>query len=313
MLGISKRRIPAGLPGAGIAVLRVHYSADPTMTPERVEILRGTYTSKARWDREMEIAYEALEGELYYPEWDREANICEPFDVSNPDEWTIYMGCDPHPRTPTAFTWRAFNRHGDSVQCGEFWPNEPIFQKAIKDDKKGNKFSVKEYCDALDFFESDSMDKPSPFDWSRGRKLKVYQRYMDTFGKAANSDEGPDFFETYRKHGYHFQPATKGTNNLAAARDSIGAAMIPVEITTGSSTIWRAPFRVFFGCDEVIKEYERVRYPEGEPLKPKDEKVLTYRKHCIDCNEYIETARPRFVLQRRVSNDYEPIYPNLGR
>lgn len=268
------------------------------MTPERVEQLRKTYTSKARWEREMEIAYEALEGELYYPEWNREANVCEPFDVSDPEYWTIYNACDPHPRTPSCFVWRAFNKYGDDVVCGELWPSE--------------RFSVAAFADAIDLLESDSLNKPVPFDWARGKKLRIHQRYMDTFGSAANSDEGSDFFAAYRKYGLHFQPAIKGSNNLATARDAIGRRLIPVEITTGHGTAKRAPMRVFEGCNETIKEMERVRYPEGEPLRPADEKPLTYRKHCLDCIEYIETASPDFRPPHRQGSAYEPIYPNLG-
>lgn len=299
MLGISKRRIPDGFPGAGVAILRVHYSADPKMTAERVEQLRKTYTSKARWDREMEIAYEALEGELYYPEWNREANTCEPFDVSNPDIWTIYMGCDPHTRTPTAMAWVAFNAYGDSVVCGELWPSARHF--------------VFEMADAVRLFESDSMYKPSPFDWACGKKLKIYQRYMDTFGSGADVKEGTDYFKAYREEGLVFQPALKSQGRIGAARDEIGHQLTPVEITMGNSVQWRAPMRVFEGCEETIREFERVRYPEGEPLRPSDEKPLTYRKHCLDCITYIQTASPSFVLQRRGDSGFEPIYPNLGR
>ena len=85
MQGVSLRRVPEGQPGAGMAVLRLHYSADPERwSEEQVRRLRGTYTSDARWRREMEVEYEALEGELLYPEFSRDRNSCEPFDVSDP-------------------------------------------------------------------------------------------------------------------------------------------------------------------------------------------------------------------------------------
>ena len=99
MTGMSLRRIPEGFPAAGIPVFRLHYTADPSFTPEKIADLAKKYTSEARRRREMEVEYEALEGELMYSQFNRERNLCEPFDVSDTEYWTIWMGLDPHPRT----------------------------------------------------------------------------------------------------------------------------------------------------------------------------------------------------------------------
>src|SRR6266436_690145 len=77
VIGVSLRRIPPGLPAAGIPVVRIHVDADPTMTDAKREILRAKYTSEARYRREIEIEYEALEGELVLPEFSRKTNLCE--------------------------------------------------------------------------------------------------------------------------------------------------------------------------------------------------------------------------------------------
>lgn len=69
--GVSIRRIPTGLPGAGIPIIRLHVSADPNFGPDKQAALRSKYTSEARYRREIEIEYEALEGELLYPEFNR--------------------------------------------------------------------------------------------------------------------------------------------------------------------------------------------------------------------------------------------------
>ena len=74
MQGVSIRVIPEGKPGAGIPVVKLLYTAGPTMTEERLAALRTKYTSEARFRREMLIEYEALEGELLYPEFNRERN-----------------------------------------------------------------------------------------------------------------------------------------------------------------------------------------------------------------------------------------------
>ena len=305
MRGLSLRQIPEGRPGAGIKIARLHFLADPTMTPERVASLRSQYTSDARWRREMEIQYEALQGELLYPEFHRELSVCEPFDVSDPGCWTIYHACDPHGRTPHAFIWEAFNKFGDRAVCGELWTGR---------DHPEERPTVAQYSGLLKWIESDSYDKPESFDWSRGKKLHIHYRVMDTHGAAVNSDEGKDYFETYRSHGFNYFSALKGEVRLAVARDLVGNSLLPLEITTATGKSIRSRMRVFEGCVETIDEFERVRYPEGDPERPSDEKPMTYRKHLLDGLHYIETARPRFVVPKwlRRRSTREPIYSSTG-
>lgn len=274
------------------------------MTQERVALLRSRYSSPARWARELEIEYEALEGSLLYPEFTTQYNVCEPFDVTDVWRWTIWMGADPHMRTKHAFCWRAFNSDGDSVVCGEFWPAHVA-----------ESLSVREYAEAIEWIESDSEDKLPNWRWANGKKLDVKYRYMDTHGLAANSDEGVDFFEAYRGRGLFFQPATKGHAALAFARDAIGALMKPVPVTMpDGSEKQRARFKVFRTCPELISEYQNVRYPEGDAERAADERPMTYRKHVLDACHYIETAHPGFVLPKHPhGSTFVPIYPNLGR
>lgn len=329
--GVSLRRIPEGLPGAGIAVVRLHYSADPTMTAQRVFSLRERYTSEARWRREMEIEYEALEGELLYPEFSRQHNLIAPFDVSDAERWTIWMALDPHPRTAHAMVWEAFNSRHDRVVCGEFWPEFGTRYGPTD----GIRWKVRDYVQAIQLFESDSECKPAPFEWARGKRLKVHRRLMDTYGKASNADAGDyeDYFDQYRKIGMefskeainrpseqvnlHFDAALKGQNNLAKAYDSIGRAL--------QSRIDAPPaLRVFADCYETIEEFENVRYPKSEKKRGDDfgldvgagkdagERPISYQKHCLDCLAYIETARPQFMMAHRPVSTRQPIYPNTA-
>lgn len=282
MIGVSLRRIPPDRPGAGIPVVRLHYTADPSFTPEQIAKLKSTYTSEARWNRELEIDYEALEGELLYPNFKPDVNLCDSFDVSDTSRWTIYMGADPHPRTPHAFVWEAVSVRGDRIICGELWPM--------------TRYPVSEYADAIKMLEGDSMFKPEPFEWARGKKLRVHERFMDTFGRAANSDEGEDYFETYAKYKLMFMPALKGEKNLAKAQDEINRMLKARVDEHGRPAL--SIMHVFRGCKEIIGEFQNVRYPEGDPMKPGDERPVTYRKHCLDCAHYIETQQPRFVMLR---------------
>ena len=272
-------------------VRRLHYSADTNRwPPEAVARLRATYTSDARWRREMEIEYEALEGELLYPQFSRDRNIVNPFDVSDPEYWTIWMGLDPHPRTAHGIVWEAFNKHGDQVVCGEAWPEWGTRYGPTD----GKRWSTRDYAEMIKFFESDSEQKPSPFEWAKGKVLMVGgRRFMDTFGKATYSDEGDeDYFAAYARLGNElginlvFQPALKGHNNLAKAQDSIARKLLP------SAGDGPPILRIFADCYELQDELENVRFPEGDPKRPKDERPITYKKHVIDAVHYIETQRP---------------------
>ena len=257
----------------------------------------------------MEIQALAIEGELLYPQFNRERNICQPFDVSDPEYWTLYMALDPHPRTAHAMVWEAFNKYRDRVVVGEMWPEWGTRYGPTN----GVRWSTRDYAEAIKLFESDSEYKPSPFLWAKGKKLHVGgRRFMDTFGSGANSDEGEDFFETYRRLGnelninLNFQPALKGHNNLAKAQDSIARALMP--------TLQGPPIlKIFADCDELIEELENVRFPEGDPERPSDERPLTYRKHVIDCVHYIETARPGFIMLRPRFSGPLPFDPRVPR
>lgn len=315
MQGVTFREIPAGKPGAGIPVVRLHYSADPTMTPERLQALRSKYTSEARYNREMEIQYEALEGELLYPEFRRERNLCDPFDVSDRDRWTLYMALDPHPRTAHAMAWEAVNKHGDRVVCGEFWPEFGTPFGATD----GIRWHTREYAEWIQFFESDSEDKPEPFLWARGKRLFVHRRFMDTFGSAANSDEGEDYFETYRRLGFeltkkevaraswsvnlHFDPALKGHDNLAKAQDSIARHLMPQQNANGEN-MGPPQMRIFSTLHELIDEMENVRFKEGEAEKISDERVVTYQKHCIGEGVPVLTSRGKIPIESVRPGDF---------
>lgn len=309
-----------------MAVLRLHYSADPQRwSNEVVDQLRATYTSDARWRREMEVEYEALEGELLYPEFARGRNLVEPFDVSDPERWTIYMALDPHPRTAHALVWEAFNKHKDRVVCGEFWPEFGTRYGPVD----GVRWKTRDYAEAIQLFESDSEVKPAPFVWARGKRLRVFRRYMDTYGKGVGDDgwDGEDYFESYRKAGEEltkeaviaskatdqvnlsFTAALKGHDNLAKAADSIGQALSARVDSQGR--IARPQMMVFNDLYELIDEFENVRFPKAERKrgddfgndasagKESEEKVITYQKHILDGLHYIETGRPEFIMPKR--------------
>ncbi len=91
----------------GFQVLRLHYSSDPNKDPATeagrlwMEQAKAGM-SDARWRKEYEIDYGALGGQLVFPEFDPGIHVVEESRL-DPSQWTVWMACDPHPRTPHAF------------------------------------------------------------------------------------------------------------------------------------------------------------------------------------------------------------------
>lgn len=251
----------------------------------------------------MEIEYEALEGELYYPEFKFDRNVCAPHeDVLNVNHWTVWMGADPHGRTPDAFLWEAYSDIGESRTIGELW-------------MPGQRFTRFELADTIKWIESDATDKPNAFDWAQGIPIVVRRRHMDTHGKAFDDKvAGKDAFDTYQDYGLQFDVASKSSADLENARDQIAKEFLPKALG-GMGEGYDMPMRqVFSTCGEIINQYQKVRYPEGEIERPADERPMTYRKHLLDCSHYIRTANPGYLLPRRKGGGgFTPIYPNLGR
>lgn len=303
--GVSLRRLANGIP-----VLRVHFTADPTMTLERVAEMRTKYPHPGLFNRELNIEYEALEGERLFPEYSKDYNdleSLEPFDVWDPELWTIFHACDPHGRTPNTFLWEAINKHGDRIVCGELWAENP-------EGSGLRPHASEESCaDIVKWIESDSESKPACFSWAEGHKLKIYKRVMDTHGSAINSESGgQDFFRTFSDLGLEYYKAHKSEQINSRSRSSLSRLLTPVAMTIGNETWMQPQLRIFRGCRELRAELEDARYPEGEILKMADEKPETYRKHAIDCLTYIESEEPRFVPQHGRLSAFKPLNPATG-
>lgn len=291
--GVTLRRIP----GSDIPVLRIHYSADDSLSAERIASMKAKYTNPQIWAREMEVEYEALEGERVFPEYSPSINDAPPFDCSDPRYWTIWHACDPHGRTPNAFNWVGFGSDGDAFVLGEMWPKR--------------RYSVKECSENIKWLESDSRDKPDNF--LPGRSLKVFRRVMDTHGKAINAeDAGEDFFKEFRKNGLSYQPAKKSSQILQVARDRIGRMLTADKVVSAQGISSLPRLYVSLACPETRDEFENVRYASGDIERPSEEMPITYRKHLLDCVIYIFSEGARFVTVKRQADTFVPIYDSTG-
>ena len=124
MKGISTRTTKLGF-----NILRLHYTADPDKDPATPagkrwleEAKRGM--SDARWRQEHEIDYGALGGQLVFPGFDESVHVVQARMPLDPAYTTVWLACDPHPRTAHAFLWLAVNREDEFAVAWSWWPQE---------------------------------------------------------------------------------------------------------------------------------------------------------------------------------------------
>jgi hypothetical protein len=292
MRGLSKRTTKLGF-----KVLRLHYSADPDKDPKTLEgkkwyaeARKGM--SEARFRQEYEIDYGALGGQLVFPEFDESVHLVHHSSVAiDPAYWTVWMACDPHPRTAHAFVWLAVNREGEMVVPWAWWP-------------EGERFTVKEYAEKLKIVDNSSLN------------LRPYYQLMDVAGKSFNATEELSYFDAYRDAGVYFNPAK--TNRDLSGYDLINDALKPVPFMIGNEEKMKPRLTILGKCgdnDQLAYQLKNLRFREWKgnvtdkdpPEEPEDK-----RRHLVDCLSYILLDGPRFVEQRKSRSTFEPLYPSLG-
>jgi len=274
--------------------MRLHYSADPDKDPAteagRLWLAQAkSGMSEARWRKEYEIDYGALGGQLVFPGFDSSIHIVPEFRM-RPEQWTIWMACDPHPRTPHAFVWLGINREQEMVVKFSWWPNNfvrPDFHA-----------TVKHYVDSVKLVENE-------LGW------KVYNRVMDVAGKAFNESEERSYFDAYREAGLYFRPAKR--NRDLSGFDLINEALRPTSFVVGNERKMKPRLTMMEGNEELVWQMGHLRFAEWRGnVTDKDppEKAQEKRRHLVDCLAYILLDKPRFIERRRQQSiPYEPIYP----
>ncbi len=291
MKGISRRRTKLGF-----NILRLHYTADPEKDPATQagkrwydEARKGM--SAARWAQEFEIDYGALSGQLVFPEWDDSTHVV-PCRKLEPHEWTMWMACDPHPRTPHAFVWLAVNREGEMVVPFAWWPKQP---------QAGDpRLTVKDYAEKLKLIH---------------HHLGFEPRYMlmDVAGRSMNATEEHSYFDAYREVGLHFRPAKK--NRDMSGFELINEALKPKPYSVGDEEKLRPLLTVMDDNDELVYQIRHLRFAEwrGNVVDKNDPQMpVEKRRHLVDGLCYILLDEPRFVDISKKQSDWDPIYPTLG-
>jgi hypothetical protein len=280
----------------GFQVLRVHYSSDSDKDPATeagrlwMEQAKAGM-SDARWRKEYEIDYGALGGQLVFPEFDPGVHVVEESRL-DPSQWTVWMACDPHPRTPHAFLWLCINREGEMVVKFSWWP-----QSYVRSDFHA---TVSHYAEKVKTVEDF-------FGW------KVNNRVMDSAGKGMNADEERSYFDAYREAGIYFRSAKK--NRDMSGFDLITEALRPTSFAVGNEKKTKPRLTAMQGNDEFVWQMGHLRFAEWRGnVTDKDapEKAQEKRRHLVDCLAYILLDRPRFIDRRPRVSTWRPIYPEVG-
>ena len=115
MQGVQVRRLPSDF-----AHIRIHYAADPKKRGDWNKRHSAKYggMTDPRWQREMEISYEAYTGQRLWP------LLCDHHfaDINIFDgNWTVYRAIDQGIRHPTVCVWFGVNKYGDRHIFREFF------------------------------------------------------------------------------------------------------------------------------------------------------------------------------------------------
>lgn len=282
----------------GSKVMWVHYTADPTMTPERVADLRKRYTNQASWDLEMEIKYDAKSGAKVYPEFDEKIHVIPHEDI--PKKLCRFMATDPHPRTPHAHLWIGVDRYNDWYVYREYWPSIAYgTSRVVKDNDQEKRYSIKDYVETLAFMEGNRIE------WRYEQTVDlmgiyrrnpngevILNRYMDQAGKAfrATSEDAEvevSLADRYNQYGMVYDDPYKMHR---AGEDAIHDLLRPRFHQLKGN--WPR-IHISDRCPELIYELKKYRYRtlrNPNDTRELHQDALEVRSHMIDLLRYLATA-----------------------
>lgn len=295
----------------GHAVIRLHYSADPEMKGERLEKERAKYTSETKWRQEMEIDWEAKSGALIYPEFKDAIHVIPHEQI--PKTGTLFMGIDPHPRTPHAFLWVLIDEWSDWYVYRELWPSKVAgSSRRLKDSDEENSYSIRDYAQTIAVTEGNEMrivhrgeDKEYGKYIRRDGGERMMLRLMDQAGKAFRASDEASLLETYarryRKYGILCNDPRK---SHGVGEDAIRNLLAPRRHDLKGP--WPR-LHVSDRCTELRYEFRNLRYKtmksENLEMDLKQEAVET-RSHLLDILRYIATHPQAMYVKRLASRRY---------
>ena len=295
---------------AGVPVIRLHYSADPRLTPEVIKQMRAAYSSDAYWNREMEIEYGALDGATVYPEFNAAIHVIP--DDQVPRRGCRYMSIDPHPRTPHAFLWLLIDRWSDWYIYRDLWPSivcgDP---RRLRDDEEDHSYTISEYAETVAVLEGNVLRFKNP---ETDREYALYERspyhpqdphrsgeriifrLMDQAGKGFKATGEADLVETYARrylrYGIQCEDPKKSHQT---GEDAVRELLKPRRHDTKGE--WPR-LHIAQSCKELITEFPLHKYmvTKGASLE-RDLKQdrAQFRCHQLDNLRYLATSGASYI------------------
>lgn len=295
----------------GHAVIRLHYSADPEMRGERLEKEKAKYTSQTKWNQEMEIDWKAKSGALVYPEFSEAIHVIPHSEI--PLYGTLFMGIDPHPRTPHAFLWILIDEWSDWYVYRELWPSIVSgSSRRLKDSDEDNHFSIRDYAQSIAALEGNSLDimrRGEDREYGIFRKgpngEKVLLRLMDQAGKAFRASDEASLLETYaRRYSKYGIRCLDPRKSHGVGEDAVHNLLAPRRHDLKGK--WPR-LHISANCRELIWEMRNYRYQvmKTESLeKDLKQDPIEARSHLVDILRYISTHPQAMYIQRQVSRRF---------
>jgi len=281
----------------GIAVARVHWSADPDKTQAWAEKEFAGYTDKAFWLQEMEIQYDARDGQRVYPEFDTSVHVITREEM--PPRMTRYMAIDPHPRTPHAMLWVGIDQWSDWYVYRELWPSIICgLPKALKDTDEENSFTIRDYAETMAVLEGNELEWHNPetdreygIYRMRAGGEKIVYRFMDQAGKAfratGEGQQAESYAQRYARFGVQCQDPLK---KHEAGEDAIRKLLKPRKHDIRGT--W-PKLHISADCPELILEFQKYKYKSMKRLNAEKELYqdgVEARCHLLDDLRYLATA-----------------------
>ena len=295
----------------GIAIFRLHYSADPDKTPEWAAKQKAAMTNPADYEQEYEINFSAKLGTLIYQMHD-EATL-EPL-AALPATGTEYMALDPHPRVRHAMLWLRVDHWGDAWAYREVWPSAVCgLPGNVPEDER--QFAIKDYVETAKWLESS--ENPQ----NGGKDQDIYQRVIDYSARAMGkglSDENPELNiqDRYEElSGWHFDDSIKDHD---AGYEAVNDWLKPRDVEQ-SDGIFKPKSKLHIiaeRCPELVHELKTNRYQQLTPLladrQDPSGKPVAKRNHMTDCLRYLCMAGLEYVPKRKLKSNWRPIAAGIN-
>ncbi len=283
------------------------YFRDPNS--EQYQKLRKKFSPDSYFQREIKRKAYALSGATVYPEFDPSIHVVPHSMV--PKSGCLYMGLDPHPRTPHAMLWILIDAFSDWWVYRELWPSRICGRAGkISDDDEDNHYSIREYTEAIvQMYEGNEIEwKNAETDKEYGKVVmkssgeRIIDRFMDQAGKGfvANEAEHETYALRYRKYGLTFRDPKKSHES---GEDAIRQLLKARKHDTKGQ--WPR-LHISDRCPELALEFRNYRYKQMKSVDPErdlHQKPADARSHLIDILRYLATSdavyTPRLRSTRR--------------